>query len=143
MSQRSLLAASAAFALLLGLVGCTATTADDTSASGDTGSSAAADDTSEAPAVTDAVPTLTDAPAAGGPSMALSATSIDPATLSISVGDVVTFTSGDGSVHGLVINGLDSVSVAKSLEEYYKFTEAGTYAVSDELSTATATITVQ
>ncbi|MEO8095802.1 MAG: hypothetical protein ABI632_12850 [Pseudolysinimonas sp.] len=142
MSQRSLLAASAAFALILGLVGCTTTTADDTSASDDSGSSSA-EDTSEAPATTNAVPTLTDAPAAGGPSMALSATSIDPGALTISVGEVVTFTSGDGSIHGLVINGLDSVSVASSLEEYYQFTEAGTYEVSDELSTATATITVQ
>ena len=140
MVTRSTLAAGAALAVILALVGCSPTTAvSDDSGSDDPSSSAPVE---EAPA-TDAVPTLTDAPPAGGPTMALSADAITPNTLTISVGDVVTFTSGDGGVHGLVINSLSSVSVASSLEEYYLFTEAGTYVVSDELSSATATITVQ
>ena len=142
MLTRSFLVSSAVVVVILGLVGC-APTAHSVSdpAPDDQTSSSAADETAEAS--TSAVPTLTDAAAAGGPAMAMSSASVSPASLSIAVGDVVTFTSGDGGLHGLVINGLSSVTVAKSLPEYYLFTEAGTYEVSDDLSDATATITVE
>lgn len=75
--------------------------------------------------------------------MQLSADAITPSELTIAVGDVVSFTSGDGSFHGLLVNQLASVTVAQNLPEYYLFETAGTYLIADELSDATATITVE
>lgn len=133
-----------AAALLLTLAGCTAdapTSTDDSSQADDSGTD---EQPSEDAATSDLAPVLTDAPADGGPVIEISsADGMSPSELTISAGDVVSFVTGDGSFHGLVVNQLASVTVADNLPEYYQFNDPGTYYVSDELSDATAVITVE
>jgi plastocyanin len=137
-----ILVAALALAVVLPLAGCTTDAPAASPNQPDTQAQAPADEpAADAPSGSD--PVLVDAPADGGPAIAIGADAMDPSTLTIKAGDVVTFTSGDDSFHGLVINSLASVTVAKGLPEYYRFDDAGSYAVSDELTSATATITVQ
>ncbi len=134
-----------AAALLLTVAGCAA--GDDTSSSDDTSQSSSDDDvpssSDEAESgSSDLVPVLTDEPAAGGPQVVLSASGFDPAELTISSGDVVTFSTEDGT-YALIVNQLDQVTVASSLPEYYQFNDAGTYYLKEDISGNTATITVE
>lgn len=138
-----------AAALLLTIGGCAA--ADDSS-SGDGTSQSSSDDAddSDVPSSSDEAesgssdlaPVLTNEPAAGGPQVTLSASGFDPAELTISAGDVVTFSTEEG-IYGLIVNNLDSVTVASSLPEYYQFNDAGTYYLKEDISGNTATITVE
>lgn len=136
-----LVLAAAASVILLGLVGCSSATGTPDSSKS---SSAAADQPTQEPAA-EALPdpVFTDAGPAGSPAMAMNGDSFDPANLTVAVGDIVTFTSGDDKIHALVANGLASVTVAKGLPEYYQFNDKGVYTVMDEISEVTATITVQ
>ncbi len=132
-----------AAALLLTLAGCgddaTPSTSDDSSQSDSS-------DTDDAPAddgTSNLVPVLVDAPAESAATVTFSGSTIDPADTTIHSGDVVTFTSGDGGTYGLVINQLDSVTVATGLNEYYQFNDAGKYYVSDLVTESSAVITVE
>lgn len=135
-----------AAALLLTVGGCAA--ADDTSTGDDTSQSSS--DDSDVPSssdeaesgTSDLAPVLTNEPAAGGPQVTLSASGFDPAELTISSGDVVTFSTEEG-IYGLIVNQLDSVTVASSLPEYYQFNDVGTYYLKEDISGNTATITVE
>ena len=137
-----------AAALLLTIGGCAAV--DDSSSGDDTSQSSSDDDDDDgAPAEetddsgsSDLVPVLTNEPAAGGPQMVLSASGFDPAELTISSGEVVTFSTEEG-IYGLIVNNLDSVTVASSLPEYYQFNDVGTYYLSEDITGNTATITVE
>lgn len=135
-----------AAALLLTVGGCAA--ADDTSTGDDTSQSSS--DDSDVPSssdeaesgTSDLAPVLTNEPAAGGPQVTLSASGFDPAELTISSGDVVTFSTEEG-IYGLIVNQLDSVTVASSIPEYYQFNDVGTYYLKEDISGNTATITVE
>ncbi len=133
-----------AAALLLTLAGCgdeaTPPASDDSSQTDtdtDTDAPAADDGTS------DLVPVFVDAPDTSAATVTFSGSTIDPAETTIHSGDVVTFTSGDGGTYGLVINNLDSVTVATGLNEYYQFNDAGKYYVSDLVTESSAVITVE
>lgn len=141
--------AVAASVLIFALTGCgqtadvPASATDDSSQTDDTGTDdagtdAGTDDTGALPQ-----PTLASEADGSGLTMGMANDGITPSTLEISVGDTVTFESADDGFHGLLVNGLASVTVATNLPIFYTFTEPGTYAVSDELSDATATITVK
>ena len=135
-----------AAALLLTVGGCAA--ADDSSTGDDTSQSSS--DDSDVPSssdeaeggTSDLVPVLTNEPAAGGPQVVLSASGFDPAELTISSGDVVTFSTEEG-IYGLIVNQLDSVTVASSIPEYYQFNDVGTYYLTEDISGNTATIIVE
>ena len=139
-----------AAALLLTIGGCASV--DDSSSGDGTSQSSSDDDDEDAPSEetdesdgtgsSDLVPILTNEPAAGGPQMVLSASGFDPAELTISSGDVVSFTTEDG-IYGLIVNDLDGVTVASSLPEYYQFNDVGTYYLSEDITGNTATITVE
>ena len=131
-----------AAALLLTLAGCgdeaTPPASDDSSQTDtDTDTPATDDGTS------DLVPVFVDAPDTSAATVTFSGSTIDPAETTIHSGDVVTFTSGDGGTYGLVINNLDSVTVANGLNEYYQFNDAGKYYVSDLVTESSAVITVE
>lgn len=87
-------------------------------------------------------PVLVDGPATGG-TISITADAMDPVTLSISVGDIVGFTSGDGGNHGLVVGTLSGVTVANGLDEFYRFDGAGICDAVDEIGAGVATISVQ
>ena len=146
MMTRLPIVTAAALVLILTLGGCAATVTNPDDSGGstttDTGQTEADDTSTDDSATSSAVPTLTSGPETPGLEMQMATDGITPNTLSIAVGDTVIFTSGDGGFHGLLVNGLASVTVAENLPEYYQFTEPGTYTVADELSDATATITV-
>ena len=138
-----------AAALLLTGAGCTA--ADDTSNTDDTSQTSSDDDAdvpsssdeSEDTGTSDLVPVLTNEPAAGGPAVVITASGFEPGDLTVSSGDVVTFTSGDDGIYGLIVNQLDGVTVASSLPEYYQFNDPGTYYLKEDISGNTGTITVE
>jgi plastocyanin len=139
-----------AAALLLTVGGCAATADVST---GDESSQSSSDDEgvddteateeTEESGMSDLVPVFTDAPATPGPEMVLSAAGFEPSSLTVASGDIVTFTSNDGGIYGLIVNQLDSVTVTDSLPEYYQFNDAGTYYLIEDISGATATITVE
>src|SRR6187402_2182715 len=89
-----------AAALLLTIGGCAAdepTSTDDTSQSSSDDDDEETDDTeateeSDDTATSDLVPVLTNEPAAGGPQVAITADGFEPSDLTVSAGDVVTFT---------------------------------------------------
>lgn len=138
-----------AAALLLTAAGCAAdepTSTDDTSQNADT--DADTDNSTDTESVDDAgtsdlVPVFTDAPATPGPQMAITADGFEPADLTVSAGDIVTFTSGDDGMYGLIVNQLDGVTVARSIPEYYQFNDPGTYYLKEDISGNTGTITVE
>ena len=140
-----------AAALLLTIGGCAAdepTSTDDTSQSSSDDDDEDTDDTeateeSDDTATSDLVPVLTNEPAAGGPQVAITADGFEPSDLTVSAGDVVTFTSGDDGMYGLIVNQLDGVTVARSLPEYYQFNDPGTYYLTEDISGNTGTITVE
>ena len=134
-----------AAALLLTVAGCAAdepTSTDDTSQSSSDDDEDAVDETEDS-GTSDLVPVLTNEPAAGGPAVVITATGFVPGDLTVSSGDVVTFTSGDDGIYGLIVNQLDGVTVASSLPEYYQFNDAGTYYLKEDISGNTGTITVE
>ena len=133
-----------AAALLLTLVGCgddsTSSTPSDGTSQSDSDDTATDDSGGGS---SDLAPVLVDAPAESAATVTFTNGSIAPAETAIHSGDVVTFTSGDGGTYGLVVNQLDSVTVANGLDEYYQFTDAGSYDVSDLVSGSSAVITVE
>ena len=134
-----------AAALLLTIAGCAAdepTSTDDTSQSSSDDDEDAVDETEDS-GTSDLVPVLTNEPAAGGPAVVITASGFEPGDLTVSSGDVVTFTSGDDGIYGLIVNQLDGVTVASSLPEYYQFNDAGTYYLKEDISGNTGTITVE
>jgi hypothetical protein len=136
-----------AAALLLTVAGCAAdepTSSDDTSqsSSDDDDDSDAVDETEDT-GTSDLVPVFTDAPATPGPEVVITADGFEPADLTVSSGDVVTFTSGDDGMYGLIVNQLDGVTVARSIPEYYQFNDPGTYYLTEDISGNTGTITVE
>lgn len=134
-----------AAALLLTVAGCAAdepTSTDDTSQSSSDDDEDAVDETEDS-GTSDLVPVLTNEPAAGGPAVVITASGFEPGDLTVSSGDIVTFTSGDDGIYGLIVNQLDGVTVASSLPEYYQFNDAGTYYLKEDISGNTGTITVE
>lgn len=157
--RKSTIGALAATAALLTslLAGCSGSTVDvDVDSTGGATVSVGGDDSggddstgddfngdSEAPDASDLAPTLVSEAPEGSPTITISDTAFDPDSLTIPAGTVVVFTSADGTFHGLIVNELDSVTVADSLDEYYRFDEPGDYLLADELTSATGTITVE
>lgn len=136
-----------AAALMLTIGGCASSDEpaqnDGSQSSSDEADEPSASDESESSASSDLAPVLTDAPAAGGPQVSLTAGGFEPADLTINAGDVVTFTAGDDGIYGLIVNQLDGVTVTGGLAEYYQFNDAGTYYLKEDISGNTGTITVE
>ncbi|GEP37549.1 hypothetical protein NPS01_12120 [Nocardioides psychrotolerans] len=64
-------------------------------------------------------------------------------TSTIEVGDVVLFITGDEGIYGVVVGDLDGYTVTTGLNGAFRFDAPGTYAVREEISDNTATITVE
>jgi plastocyanin len=128
--------------LLLTLGGCASDTlTTDQGSQTDTDVPSSSDE-AEQTGTSDLEPVLTNEPAAGGPQMVLSAAGFSPSELTISSGDVVSFTAEDG-MYSLIVNQLSGVTVTSSLPEYYQFNDAGKYYLTEDLTGNTATITVE
>jgi plastocyanin len=65
-----------------------------------------------------------------------------PNSLTIAVGENVTFKADKGT-HAVIVGSLDSATVVKGLIETFEFSKPGTYPAKDDLTAATATITVK
>lgn len=153
MRRPSLCATALATALLLSLAAC-GDDGDDT----DSSSTSQSDDSTDTGGETEAEPAIEepaggDAPAGGitfvdaaetdaAAVITIGPDGFDPAEISVAVGDVVQFTAGDNDgVYGVVVNDLDGYTVTSGIDEYFSVDAAGTYAVTEEISGATATIT--
>lgn len=152
------LGASGATALLL-LLGPTACGGDDegssdSSGSSDTADDAAADDGADEPAEAEpADDEPAEAPAGGvvfvdavddpAATVTITEAGFEPAGTTVSVGDVVKVTTTDDGIYGVVVGDLSGYTVTTGLDEFFRFDQPGTYAVSEEISQAGATITVE
>jgi len=142
METRRIVALAASTALLFALVGCS--TGGDESATDDTSSDSSTSESTETEteeAAPGAPEFVSDAPD-GSPVMTLSESGFSPTTLTISSGDTVVFTTEKG-IYGVIVAGLDGTTVTKGLNEYYKFTDKGSYPVEEDISGAEATIVVK
>ena len=157
--RRSALGAAAlATALLLSAAGCGGD--DDTSSSepgpsaqsddsggggedegsGDTGDDTG-DDTGAAPAGGVTFVDITDAAAV----VMIGPDGFEPGDVTVAVGDVVQFSAVadvDG-VYGVIVGDLDGYTVTGGLDEYFRFDQPGTYPVTEDISSATMTVTVE
>ncbi|MCW2756946.1 MAG: hypothetical protein JWO46_692 [Nocardioidaceae bacterium] len=136
---------------LVGLSGCGGddSSTDSSTGSSDGGSSESA--SSDAGGSDDADDA--DAPAggavfvdtSGSPAATVSITDdgFDPADTSVSVGDVVTFTAPGGGVFGVIVSDIEGKTVTEGLDESFRFDKPGSYPVKEDVSGATATITVR
>jgi plastocyanin len=66
-----------------------------------------------------------------------------PSTLTIKVGEKVTFVAGDDKISAVIVADLDGATVTKGLTETFVFSKPGVYPVKEDLTGATATITVE
>jgi len=133
MHFRHLVAASAAALVLLTLAGCTGASNDP---AGPPASASAEPQGEKLPN-----PKRIDLAPFGSPTTEMSADGFDPSSLSITVGEIVIFTSDD-RIHALSVNGQSDVTVSPDLPALYKFSDAGTYEAIDVVSGATVTVTV-
>ena len=118
--------------------------------SGDAASSASA-------AISENVNPSTEAPAsnpAGGVKLAngeapadrtiqITGSKFSPETLTIKVGQNVTFKAGDKGTYGVKVGDLDGATVSGGLIETFDFSKPGTYSVVEDISSNAATITVE
>ena len=51
-------------------------------------------------------------------------------------------TAGEGGPYSVIVGDLDGYTVSRGLDEFFSFTQPGTYDVREDVSGATATITV-
>jgi plastocyanin len=86
---------------------------------------------------------LADGEAPAERTISITADGFEPATLTIAVGDNVTFKDGDDGIYGVIVGDLDGVTVTGGLIETFEFPEPGTYPVEEDISGATATIVVE
>jgi plastocyanin len=145
------------------LVGLSACNSKDDSAGSDTVTSATSAATSASKAATTAaspsaatssagggstavaagsLPTLTN-PGPNDTKVSLSGNSFDPSSLTIKPGTIVTFTATDGKIHAVIVGPLSGATVYNGLIESFVFPGPGTFAVKDDVTTATMTITVK
>jgi plastocyanin len=141
---------SAAVAVIaLTAAGCSSDSSSD--ASSDASSEASADastadttagvDTTGA-ATAGGMPVLANGEAPAERTISITSAGFSPTALTIAVGENVTFVSGDDGTYAVLVGGLDGATVTGGLIETFEFPEAGTYTVVEDISGATATITV-
>jgi plastocyanin len=143
---------AAAAVLALSLTACGS--GDDGSDGGDAGGSEPAQSAPSTPSdaqVASQEAAGGDAPAGGvtfvdtvkkpAATLAIGADGFARAETTVSVGDVVRVTAGDDGTYGITVNDLPSYTVTTGLDEFFRFEEPGTYAIGEEVSGATATIT--
>ncbi|WP_309649602.1 hypothetical protein [Nocardioides sp.] len=64
-------------------------------------------------------------------------------TSTVEVGDVVLFIPGDEGIYGVIVGDLDGYTVTTGLNGAFRFDLPGTYAVREDITGNTATITVE
>ena len=135
------------------LTGCAAPVqkvADQTGEPNTTASTTTTSTTTEPPLT---APASTTVPGPGGTrlvdgqapkdrTVTITAGAFSPSTLTVAVGDTVTFVGGDNIASDLVVGELSSAVVTSGLVETYEFTQPGTVTVSTTGNTPTMTITV-
>ncbi len=159
---RRLAAASLAVALIFGAAACGSSDSGSDGAADDTEANAP-DDTTAADAGTDdttdgsdegtdssgeagtGTVTLTDGEA--GADLTVTYTEADgfaPGELTVGVGELFTFVSGDDGVHAVKFGeSSDTFTITNGLIESFTIDAAGTYTVTEDISGATMTITVE
>jgi plastocyanin len=159
-ASRRIVAFSASLVAVLSLAGC----GDKTSPSSDA-SVVAAESVATESVATDTSPTETvvttgteaasgsDSAPADGVKLAsgeapaertivIDGETMTPNSLTIAVGENVTFKADKGT-HAVIVGSLDSATVVNGLIETFEFSKPGTYPAKDDLTAATATITVK
>ncbi len=95
------------------------------------------------PVASGGTPVIADGEAPAERTILISSTGFEPTELTIKVGENVTFKGGDDGIYGVIIAPLDGYTVNKGLIETFEFPEAGVYPVKEDISGATAVITVE
>jgi plastocyanin len=84
------------------------------------------------------------APAAGGATVTEQNFAFNPASVTVKVGDTVTFTNQDSAAHEVLIDGQDLGSQAQGASVTWKATKAGTFPFSCKIHPSmTGQVTVQ
>lgn len=149
--------ATLAFGLLVAAAGCgssgggsdsadtTATTAMADGSGSDTTAADAGSDTTE-PTGTAGTGTVTLADGEADAAKTVTYTDdggFDPSELSVAVGELFTFKSGDDGVHAVKFGeATDTYTISGGLIESFTIDAAGTYTVTEDISGATMTVTV-
>jgi plastocyanin len=72
----------------------------------------------------------------------LGASGFSPTTLSVALGDTVTFKADGKGVFAVLVGDLPGATVTGGLTESFSFSKPGTYSITEEISGNSATITV-
>lgn len=86
---------------------------------------------------------LTDGEAPAERTITVVGRAFEPNTLTIKVGDIVTFKAGDKEITSVIVGDLSGATVTGGLIETFKFSAPGTYPVKEDISGNTATIIVE
>ena len=86
---------------------------------------------------------LGDGQAPASRTITVSASGLNPDTLTIKVGENVTFKDAASNVYGVVVGDLDQYTVYGGMYETFDFSKPGTYPVSEVLTENTAKIIVE
>lgn len=146
--------AALATALLLSLTACGGDDGDgDTSESAPVAQSGESPATADTPADTPANDAADDAGPAGGvifvdvsdaaAVVEIGPDGFDPGDASVAVGDVVEFSAADDGIYGVIVGDLDGYTVTSGIDEYFRFDAPGSYAVTEDVSSASMTVTVE
>lgn len=149
-TRTRLFAATLAVALAVGLVACSD---DDDGGSSDTGTetTAAPDGATDEGGAADGAATgdaaaVTLADGEAPPELTVTFTDaggFSPATLSVGVGELFTFVAGDDGTHAVKFGtSTDTYAISGGLIESFTISAAGTYTVTEDLTSQTMTITV-
>lgn len=88
-------------------------------------------------------PTLVDEADAQAATMTLTNGAFTPGTVTVKARSTVTFAVGDADLHGIVVGEQASVTSSRTVPNIYFFADPGHYAISDEMTGATATVVVE
>jgi plastocyanin len=86
---------------------------------------------------------LTDGEAPAERTITVVGQAFEPGTLTVKVGDTVTFKAGDKRISAVIVGDLSGATVTGGLVETFQFSIPGTYPVKEDVSGNTATIIVE
>ena len=147
LKKRTLLASVVGIALMPLLVACGGDTATSDGGAPTTSVTPSDSSTPDASATTDTSsggkPVLANGKAPAERTLLVASSGITPSSITIKVGENVTFKAGETGAFAVEVGGLDSATVNGGLIETFEFPQAGVYEVKEIITNNTATITVE